>query len=178
MKALYEAWRDMPPKLLCRHDFNKTGLSFSAVFEASEVSEAARKAYENGCFLEDIVCLQVKEGFLLNYHYASFRDSGRAVARALANERGELWSINSVFQGAQWHEREQSDFFGVRFVANPNPVPLLLPADFPCEPPLLKPQKDLAHMRDLGLFGEIELIDPAWEALVKPAQDEKQEGAA
>lgn len=178
MSVLFNAWRELGPMVISRHDFQKTGLTFSAVFGPSMVSEAARKAYEAGWFLEDIVAMQVKEGFLVTYHYASFTEPGRAVVRALADDRGEIWSINSVFQGAEWHEREQTDFFGLKFFGNPNPVPLLLPHDFPLAPPLLKEEKALAHMRDLGLFGEAEVLDPAWEDIVNPPQTEKEEGVA
>jgi NADH-quinone oxidoreductase subunit C len=31
-----------------------------------------------------------------------------------------------VFQGAEWHERETTDFYGITFAGNPNPIPLLL----------------------------------------------------
>ena len=178
MNPLFDAWRALGPLVMCRHDFKKTGLTFSAVFSPSAVSEAARKACEAGWFLEDITVIQVKEGLLATYHYASFHESGRAAVRALADRAIGIWSINSVYQGAEWHEREQTDFFGAYFSGNHNPVPLLLAHDFPLPPPLLKEEKELAHMRDLGLFGEAEILDLAWQDIINPPQAEKQEGAA
>lgn len=40
-----------------------------------------------------------------------------------------LPTISSVFPGANWHERETHDFFGIRFTGHPNLKPFLLPED-------------------------------------------------
>ena len=41
----------------------------------------------------------------------------------------EIATISDVFPGANWHERETHDFFGIRFIGHPNLIPLLLPED-------------------------------------------------
>lgn len=164
--------------VLGRHDFKQTGLTFSAVFAPNMVSEVGRVMLEAGYFLEDISVMKVKEGFLATYHYDSARNPGRMAVRALAAD-GVFVSLSSVYQGAEWHERESKDFFGVEFIANPNPVPLLLPHDFCERPPLIKDDGELAAMMDLKLFGqEPEVLDPAWIALVFPPAAQKEEGAA
>ena len=38
-------------------------------------------------------------------------------------------TISPVFPGANWHERETHDFFGIVFRGHPNLEPLLLPED-------------------------------------------------
>ena len=38
-------------------------------------------------------------------------------------------SVASVWPGANWHEREAHDFFGIKFVGHPNLEPFLLPED-------------------------------------------------
>jgi len=40
-----------------------------------------------------------------------------------------LPTISSVHPGANWHERETHDFFGVQFTGHPDMSPLLLPED-------------------------------------------------
>lgn len=172
---LYESWRASGALVLCTHEYKKTGLVASAVFSPGDAVEAARKMYEAGYFLEDLSVMQVREGFWATWHFDSVTEPGRVAFRALS-QSGDFWSLCSVYQGAEWHEREASDFFGVTFVANTNPVPLLLADDFAGKPPLLKAEKDLAAMCDLSLFGEAEVLDEAWAEFVKPAKEE--EGAA
>jgi hypothetical protein len=75
--------------------------------------------------------------------------------------------VAAVFQGAEWHEREAADFFGLVFRGNPNPVPLLLPHDYPGPPPLLRTE-NTAALSDLNIFGQAEFFDPAWRALAEP----------
>jgi NADH-quinone oxidoreductase subunit C len=41
----------------------------------------------------------------------------------------EIPTISSIFAGADWHERETHDFFGIKFIGHPNLTPLLLPED-------------------------------------------------
>lgn len=49
----------------------------------------------------------------------------------------EVPSISRIYPGANWHERETHDFFGIIFVGHPYLVPLLLPEDADYHP-LLK----------------------------------------
>jgi NADH-quinone oxidoreductase subunit C len=54
----------------------------------------------------------------------------RVVIRtSISRDNPELPSITSIFPGANWHERETHDFFGIRFVGHPNLAPFLLPED-------------------------------------------------
>ena len=38
-------------------------------------------------------------------------------------------SITDIYAGANWHERETHDFFGINFEGHPHLIPLLLPED-------------------------------------------------
>jgi NADH-quinone oxidoreductase subunit C len=56
--------------------------------------------------------------------------SWRVVLRARVNrEKPEIPTIHKVFPGANWHERETHDFFGINFLGHPDLSPLLLPED-------------------------------------------------
>lgn len=180
-QELYESWRKLEAMVLCKHEFAKSGLTYSAVLPHGRLVEAARALLEAGYYLEDLSAMQVKEGYLVTYHFDHFEAPGRVALRILTDEDGFVPSIASVYQGAEWHERESADFLGLKFVGNPNLVPLLLPPDFPDPPPLRRAEKDRAALAALGLFGEAEVLDPAWAEIVSPPQTEKaekEEGAA
>jgi NADH-quinone oxidoreductase subunit C len=64
----------------------------------------------------------------------------RVVLRlTVAHGRKKAPSIEAIFSGANWHERECFDFFGVEFENHPSLKPLLLPDDLGITP-LLKNQ--------------------------------------
>jgi NADH-quinone oxidoreductase subunit C len=44
-------------------------------------------------------------------------------------EGAEVPTLSEVFPGANWHERETHDFFGIRFTGHPDLSPFLLPED-------------------------------------------------
>ena len=52
-----------------------------------------------------------------------------AVRTRIPRAEPELPTISSVFPGANWHERETHDFFGIRFAGHPNLAPFILPED-------------------------------------------------
>ena len=55
--------------------------------------------------------------------------SGSSVRARVPRAEPELPTISAVYPGANWHEREAHDFFGIRFAGHPNLTPLLLPED-------------------------------------------------
>lgn len=54
-----------------------------------------------------------------------------------SRENPSIPSITPLYRGANWHERETRDFFGIDFVGHPHLIPLLLPEDADFHP-LLK----------------------------------------
>lgn len=64
------------------------------------------------------------------YDFVHFRDPCRVVLRVRVDRAApEVPTISGVFPGADWHERETHDFFGIRFAGLANLVPFLLPED-------------------------------------------------
>ena len=165
-----ETWQKLGALVISRFDFQKTGLKCAVILPPDRVREAAEALRAAGYFLETITALEVREGLLVTYLYDALTGSpARLAVRALAARGGSLPSVAQVFQGAEWHEREAADFFGLRFPGNPNPVPLLLAHDFPGPPPLLRTAgENVAELRDLKIFGQAEFLDPAWRALAGP----------
>jgi NADH-quinone oxidoreductase subunit C len=165
-----ETLRSLGALVVSRFDFQKTGLHSAVILPPDRVRAAAEALLAAGYLLEAITAVEVREGFLVTCLYDSPAEPGRLAVRALTS--GSLPSLASVFQGAEWHEREAADFFGLTFQGHPNPVPLLLPADYPGPPPLLKTSGEkTASLRELKIFGRAEFLDPAWRALAEPEEE-------
>jgi NADH-quinone oxidoreductase subunit C len=56
----------------------------------------------------------------------------------LPQDDARLPSATSIWRGADWHEREAAEMFGIFFEGHPNLVPLLLPEDMTDHHPLRK----------------------------------------
>ena len=56
------------------------------------------------------------------------------VKAAVAGAGPEIDSVVRVYAGAEWHEREILDMFGVRFAGHPDPRRILMPDDYPGHP--------------------------------------------
>lgn len=57
-----------------------------------------------------------------------------ALRTRVSRQVPELMSLTSVWPGADWHERETFEMFGINFVGHPKLVPLLLPDGFEGHP--------------------------------------------
>jgi NADH-quinone oxidoreductase subunit C len=65
-------------------------------------------------------------------------DLCRVVIRARVDRKEpSVPTITNIYAGANWHERETHDFFGIKFEGHPHLIPLLLPEDADFHP-LLK----------------------------------------
>ncbi len=127
-----------------------TGYDLDYFVASQDLLKAVRKMDETEYFLEDVSCLDMQEGFQLVYHFDRFHQPGRVVLRVIVSRDNPVVpSISSIYPGADWHERECYDFFGVQFQNHPNLIPLLLDPEFDGPPPLLKDEsarKDLEQI--------------------------------
>lgn len=62
------------------------------------------------------------------------RDDDIFVMVALPKQAPELDSVTPVFAGAEWHEREVMDLFGITFRSHPDPRRILLPDEYEGHP--------------------------------------------
>jgi NADH-quinone oxidoreductase subunit C len=115
-----------------------TGCHADLTLAAGDLPAAVRQLSDAGYFLEDIAGVDVTEGIMLVYHFDRFEAAARVALRLIVpHDAPQAPSIATVYRGADWHERECFDFFGVRFIGHPDLKPLLLPEDLGVHP-LLK----------------------------------------
>jgi NADH-quinone oxidoreductase subunit C len=73
----------------------------------------------------------VEEGFEVLVVLTSLRYGPTVVVKVrLPAEDPRMPTLTGVFRGADWHERETAEMFGIRFDGHPNLVKLYLPEDF------------------------------------------------
>lgn len=161
-----------------RPDVDRTGLIRDIFFAPESIGAAAGRLLEAEYHLEDISGLDTLEGILVTYHFDHFEKPGRLALRVLApHDTPKVPSIACIFGGAEWHERELSDFYGVVFEGNPNPAPLLL-AETEALRPLIKSKKARKPVCDLIHPGEIDLCENGFDLFAsKNIQDSDEKEA-
>jgi NADH-quinone oxidoreductase subunit C len=157
--------KDLPVISRSKMSPDRTGTIESVFIQAQDLLNAVRRLYDVGYFIEDLSVVDTSDGFLVVYHFDHYTAPGRIALRVLvSHEMPEIPSISGIFSGADWHERECHDFFGVIFTGHPNPLPLLLPEDADFHP-LLKNSAERKRLSELMTPGEVEVSTPAFEAL-------------
>ncbi len=121
-------------------EYKAKGFNLDVKVEADKVVEAAEILDNEGLFLEAVTGVDwLKEKQLeVVYDFCNWQPQCRVVIRTrLDRDNPEVPTISSICPGANWHERETHDFFGIKFIGHPDLTPLLLPEDSDFHP-LLK----------------------------------------
>jgi NADH-quinone oxidoreductase subunit C len=99
-----------------------------------------------------------EEGMEVVYHLYSYEHRYNVTVRAkLPAVNPHIPTVSDIWRGADWHEREAAEMFGITFDGHPNPVPLLLPEDMLDHHPLRKdnPLAPLEEWQGMALGPEI-----------------------
>ena len=113
-------------------DYAAKGYHCEATVSPDQVVAAAEVLDKEGLALDTITGVDwMAEGQMeVVYDYFHPAKALRVVVRArIARDKPEIPTILKVFPGANWHERETHDFFGIRFLGHPDLTPFLLPED-------------------------------------------------
>jgi NADH-quinone oxidoreductase subunit C len=108
------------------------GYNFDATVAPTQVVEAAQILDRAGFAIDAVTGVDWIAQGEMEVVYDFFHPTAplRAVVRTrVPRGEPELPTISTVFPGANWHERETHDFFGIRFLGHPNLKPFLLPED-------------------------------------------------
>ena len=108
------------------------GTDLDVTVPPERIADAARILDEAGYAIEAIggVDWIADKRIEIVYDFTDFHTGQRVEVRAnVPRDTPELPTISDIYPGANWHERETRDFFGVIFTGHPQMVPLLLPED-------------------------------------------------
>jgi NADH-quinone oxidoreductase subunit C len=136
-----------PPPHVQATDFAARGVNLDVRLKPSQVVAAAELLRRMGFGLDAVTGVDwMAQGEMeVVYDYFHPDQPCRVAVRArLPRETPEIATISTVFQGANWHERETHEFFGIRFLGHPYLVPLLLPEDATFHPL----RKDFAGLQE------------------------------
>jgi NADH-quinone oxidoreductase subunit C len=96
------------------------------------VVDAARIVDEAAFMIEAITGVDwlAEKQMEVVYDYVHAVSGARVTVRTrVPRDQPELPTVSGIYPGANWHEREAHDFFGIVFTGHPGLIPLLLPED-------------------------------------------------
>lgn len=126
--------KDEPrPNGVIERDYSVHGYHIDAQVDPDQLLEAVDILDKAEFFIETITGVDwIKENqFEVIYDFSRYDfDVCRVVIRTrVSREEPIVPTITGIYAGANWHERETHDFFGIKFDGHPHLVPLLLPED-------------------------------------------------
>jgi NADH:ubiquinone oxidoreductase subunit C len=126
------------PAAVNRVDYRQRGYHLEVRLQAGQVRAFAGLLRQREFYLVFVSAVHVSPAIEIIYQFACFAKPCRILARSTVAADGTLPSIADIFDGANWHERETRDMFGVVFTGHPGLEPLLLPEEEADLKPLLK----------------------------------------
>ncbi len=114
------------------------GYTIEVHLSPDQVQECARSMYDHGMYLVFITAVHVSPVPEVLYQFAHFDTPCRVLVRTSVQSDGKLPSIAPVYRGADWHEREIHDFYGIVFEGHPHLKPLIFAREDRKMRPLLK----------------------------------------
>ncbi len=113
-------------------EFLKVGIHLKLSVESTRVVEATRLMDDHGFAIDMITGVDWPDDNQLEliYDFLHFEAYVRvAVHTRIPRDEAKIDSLTAVYPGANWHEREAAEFFGIDFSNHPNLINLLLPED-------------------------------------------------
>ncbi|MEJ2689564.1 MAG: NADH-quinone oxidoreductase subunit C [Deltaproteobacteria bacterium] len=139
-EAPTEAAVPPPRKPVELTDYKKTGYHLDAAVPADMLLAAVELLDRQQFALECITGVDwiADNQMEVVYDFNHYSELCRVALRTRIDRNApELPTISPIYGGANWHERETHDFFGIVFTGHPDLTPLLLPEDADFHP-LLK----------------------------------------
>jgi NADH:ubiquinone oxidoreductase subunit C len=122
-----------PSPVPCRiTDAKAKGYHLDAAVKPNQAVAAARLLNAHGFAMDTITGVDWLAAGEMEVVYDFFHpqtDLHVVLRTRVPRDYPEVPTISTVFPGANWHERETHEFFGIRFLGHPNLTPLLLPED-------------------------------------------------
>ncbi len=152
-------------------DYKKCGYHLEVKLTESQVRDFAQAMLDCGFYIDFVSAVHVTPCFQVVYQFAHFDEACRINAKAMANAQGEIPTICDIYHGANWHERETHDFYGVVFTGHADLRTLLLSEEDADLKPLLKHADKLVNVETITRKS-------GGDAEMKPVKKTKEEQTA
>ena len=141
-----------------RPDVALTGVHLDVLVDAATLREATQLVRDAEFMVESTSGLDATPHMMVVHHFAHPDQFCRVALRVLVDrDEPTCPTIYDIYPGADWHERETHDFYGIKFIDHPDMSPLILCEDDGDLNPLLKKEKKLKALGDvLPRFAEPE----------------------
>jgi NADH-quinone oxidoreductase subunit C len=145
-------------------DYHQRGYHLEVVLNVNQVRQFAQRTYDLGFYIVFVAGFHVRpdeghdkgnSGLEVVYQFARYDQLYRIKARVSVPKSLEIPTISDIYQGADWHERETRDLYGVVFDGHPNMKPLLLSEEDPDFHPLLKEENKLKSLDEVSWSTEV-----------------------
>lgn len=146
VERIAEQLKAVPGADIVRPDAALTGVHVDAAVPAESLRRAAQTLRDAEFLIESLTAVDAVP-MMLVAHFARIDVFCRVALRTtVAREAPSVPSIQDIYPGANWHEREVHDFFGIKFEGHPDLSPLILPEDAGDLRPLLKGEDKLKEL--------------------------------
>lgn len=148
--AILKGFEKLSPVRVDKLDHEKTGSHLAVTLEKSKIRDGATLLYESEFMVESVTAVDLKGEMMVVYHFAHTAAACRVICRVfLSKDELTVPTISDIFDGANWHERETRDFYGIMFDDHPDMTPIILCEEDVDFHPLLKEEKKLKAISDL-----------------------------
>lgn len=146
---LAKALSDLDIRILEREYAAKGFHAKIMVADSNQIPKVAQVLYDLEYFIGFVTACHTEPAIQMLYQFARYDVDHRIMVQCPANETNAVPTISHIFHGADWHERETKDFFGVTFDGHPNMAPLILDESDKDLKPLLKTEKKLKSVDEI-----------------------------
>ncbi len=129
-------------------DYKRQGYHVEVLLEKNQVRDFAKIMLEKEFYLDFVTAVHIQSGIQAVYQFGHFEQSCHVNAKAVTSD-GSIETICDIFQGANWHEREAHDFYGLKFLNHPDLRVLILDEEDHDLNPLLKDEKKLKSVEEI-----------------------------
>lgn len=148
LDSVKKSFSALSPVQMQETDYKAKGFHLDVQVNPEQVVRAAEVLDKENFFIEAVTGADwpADDQMEVIYDFNNMAELCRVVIRTrIDRSQPELPTISKVYQGANWHERETHDFFGIRFTGHPDLSPLLLPEDADYHPLVKETPKEPAQ---------------------------------